>query len=79
MGILMHTAELIALPLSERLLAMETLWESLCQDPVQAQMVPAWHQEELNKRMAALDSGEETSAPWEEAKERIRQRAKQMI
>jgi len=75
----MHTAELIALPLSGRLLAMEALWESLCQDPTQAQMVPAWHQDELNSRLAALDSGEETAAPWGEAKERSRQRAKQMI
>ena len=75
----MQTAELVALPLAERLQAMEALWDSLCRDQPQTPVVPAWHQEELNKRAAALDSGEEVATPWEEAKERIRHRAEQFV
>lgn len=74
----MHTAELVALPLVERLQAMEALWDSLCRDQAQAQVVPTWHEEELSKRVAALDSGEEMTTPWEVAKERIRQRAQEL-
>jgi putative addiction module component (TIGR02574 family) len=75
----MHTAELTSLPLAERLQAMEALWDSLCRDQPQAHVVPAWHEEELVKRVAALDSGQDATTPWEEAKERIRQRAEQMV
>ncbi|MFZ4482222.1 MAG: addiction module protein [Rhodoferax sp.] len=74
----MQTAELVALPLAERLQAMEALWDSLCRDQTQA-VVPAWHEEELNKRVAALDSGEEVATPWETAKERLRQRAERLV
>ena len=75
----MQTAELVALPLAERLQAMEALWDSLCRDATQAQVVPAWHQEELSKRITALDSGKEVTSPWEEVKERIRHRAEQLV
>jgi putative addiction module component (TIGR02574 family) len=73
----MHTAELITLPLVERLQAMEALWDSLCRDQAQFQVVPIWHEDELSKRVAALDRGEERTTPWEVAKERIRQRAQE--
>jgi len=74
----MQTAELAALPLSERLQAMEVLWESLCQEPgqVQTQTLPDWHHQVLNQRLAALDAGVETVTPWNEAKDRIRQRTR---
>jgi len=75
----MQTAELVALPLSERLQAMEDLWVSLCQEPAQMQTVPDWHQKVLSQRMTALEAGVESVAPWEDAKDRIRQRARQMI
>lgn len=75
----MQTAELVALPLAERLQAMEALWDSLCRDQTQAAVVPAGHEEELSKRVAALDSGKEVTTPWEEAEERIRQRAELLV
>lgn len=75
----MHTAELVALPLAERLQAMEALWDSLCRDQSQAHVVPDWHRKELDKRLKALDSGEEGVSSWEEAKERIRHRAEQLV
>ncbi len=71
----MHTAELVALPLAERLQAMEALWDSLCREQPQASVVPAWHEDELGMRMAAIERGEVITVPWEEAKERIRRQA----
>ena len=41
----MHTAELVALPLVERLQAMEALSDSLCRDQTNGQVVPTWHEE----------------------------------
>jgi hypothetical protein len=75
----MQTAELVALPLAERLLAMEVLWDSLCRDSPDSAAIPSWHEEVLGKRLAALESGQEVVSPWIEAKERIRLGAKQMI
>jgi len=75
----MQTAELLALPLAQWLMAMEALWESLCRDPIQSQAIPDWHQTELTRRLAALDSGQEIASPWDDAKERIRHRAKQLV
>ncbi|MDD5030168.1 MAG: addiction module protein [Rhodoferax sp.] len=75
----MQTAELAALPLSERLQAMEILWGTLCQEPEQVQPVPEWHQQVLSQRLAALETGGETVTPWEEAKDRIRQRTRPVI
>jgi hypothetical protein len=40
--------------------------------------VPNWHQDVLSERLAALDAGEAVATPWEEAKERIRDRAKHL-
>jgi putative addiction module component (TIGR02574 family) len=74
----MQTAELVALPLKDRLIAMEALWESLCVDPAQLPSVPNWHQDELMLRVAALDAGEVGVSPWEDAKVRIRDRARAM-
>jgi len=71
----MQTAELVALPLAERLQAMEALWDSLCREQAQTQVIPTWHEPELTKRMEAMDRGEVISTPWEEAKERIRRQA----
>jgi putative addiction module component (TIGR02574 family) len=71
----MQTAELVALPLAERLQAMEALWDSLCREQSQASVVPTWHADELGKRMAAIEKGEVITVPWEEAKERIRRQA----
>ena len=71
----MQTAELVALPLAERLQAMEALWDSLCREQPQAALVPTWHEDELGKRMAAIERGEVKTVPWEEAKERIRRQA----
>ena len=74
----MQTAELVALPLRERLLAMEALWESLCRDPASMQNVPTWHASVLTDSLAALESGRDNPPPWETAKVRIRAQAEHM-
>ncbi len=73
----MQTAELVAMPLADRMQAMEALWDSLCRDTTAMQTIPAWHEEILVERLAAIESGSDSPIPWEEAKMRIRQQAEQ--
>jgi putative addiction module component (TIGR02574 family) len=70
-GIVMQTAELIALPLAERLEAMEALWESLCRDAPDSLLSPAWHADVLDARAKALESGADPTSPWVDVKQRI--------
>jgi putative addiction module component (TIGR02574 family) len=72
---LMLATELITLPLAERLLAMEALWDSLCREPGAPHATPNWHADVLRQRMSALDSGDVAATPWNEAKIRIRDKA----
>ena len=67
----MQTAELIALPLAERLQAMEALWESLCRDAPDGLLAPAWHADVLAARAKALDSGADPTSAWADVKHRI--------
>jgi putative addiction module component (TIGR02574 family) len=67
----MQTADLTALPLAERLQAMEALWESLCRDAPDSVLSPAWHADVLDARAKALDSGAEPTSAWADVKQRI--------
>lgn len=71
----MRATDLVALPLAERLLAMEVLWDSLCREPGAPYATPNWHADILRQRMAAMDGGDAPATPWEEAKIRIRDKA----
>ena len=71
----METADLIALPLAERLRAMEALWDSLCRGTPSEALVPSWHAEALSASANALDGGTETTSSWAGAKKRIRENA----
>lgn len=71
----MLAAELVALPLADRLLAMEALWDSLCREPDSKYPTPDWHADVLHERNTALDTGKESTLPWGEAKARIREKA----
>ena len=67
---------MIALPLNEmtveeKLQAMEMLWENLSQNEDNIPS-PAWHEEVLREREAALERGEDEPEDWEVAKRRIR-------
>jgi putative addiction module component (TIGR02574 family) len=71
----MTTIDISELPVAEKLLLMEKLWGAL---RVQAEsgVVPAWHKDVLAERLRRLDTGNEPTSPWAEAKERIRARIK---
>lgn len=74
----MTQTDLAKMPISEKIQLMESLWESLTNDPVTAEVVPTWHGDVLAKRAVMLDQGQETVSAWGDAKQRIRdQTAKQ--
>ena len=75
----MQTAELVAMPLADRLQAMEALWDSLCRDASAMPTIPAWHEEVLGERLTALETGSDSPIPSEDAKVRIRKQAKQFV
>ncbi|OHC66842.1 MAG: hypothetical protein A2040_13340 [Rhodocyclales bacterium GWA2_65_19] len=64
------------MPVSEKLRLMEALWDSLCAQSGENMELPAWHGDVLEQRLRRLASGEESVAPWNEAKERIRAQIK---
>lgn len=68
----MTTNEIVDMPVSEKLKLMETLWDSLCVQSGGGLESPAWHGVVLEERLRRLISGEDTVAPWPEAKARIR-------
>jgi putative addiction module component (TIGR02574 family) len=74
----MTQTDLAKMPISEKIQLMESLWESLSNDPVATEVVPTWHGDVLAKRAVMLDQGQETVSAWGDAKQRIRdQTAKQ--
>jgi putative addiction module component (TIGR02574 family) len=71
----MTTADIAKLPVAEKLLLMERLWDAL-RAHADSGVVPAWHKDVLAERLRRLDTGSEPTSPWAEAKERIRARIK---
>jgi hypothetical protein len=69
----MNMSELAQLPLADRLQAMEILWTSLAQDPAHDPS-PAWHEEVLSQRLAAIEAGTEPMQDWNSAKHELRAR-----
>jgi putative addiction module component (TIGR02574 family) len=68
--------ERVELPLAELTLAqkldlIEVLWADITSDE-KALESPAWHEDVLRDRQAALDAGKVPIHDWEQAKERIR-------
>ena len=61
---------LTQLPLAERLAAMESLWDSLCQDNA-AELSPPWHAGVLEERLRELENGQHRH--WQAAKNTLRQ------
>jgi putative addiction module component (TIGR02574 family) len=57
----------------ERLELIAQLWDSLS-DLEHELPIPDWHREELDRRLAAADAAPEAAIPWEQVRERLRQR-----
>jgi putative addiction module component (TIGR02574 family) len=51
----MTIAEIKSLPVSERIILMEEIWDSLCHEHEQPES-PMWHQDILNDRLEQLNS-----------------------
>ena len=58
------------LSVSERLDLIEQIWDSL-PDQVDAKEIPAWHLEELTKRLAQAERTPGAGKPWREVLERF--------
>ena len=72
----MSSIDIAAMPVTEKLRLMESLWDSFCLEAKNDVKSPAWHGDVLAGRLRRLDSGEETVTPWNEAKQRIRAQTK---
>lgn len=60
-------SELLTLPPAERLRLVETLWDSLVEDP-QVMTIDDELREELARRLAAYYADPSTARPWAEIK-----------
>ena len=65
--------DLLELSISERILLVESLWESIAIQPEEVPMTGA-QREELDRRLSALQRGELETASWEDVKRRLRSR-----
>ena len=71
----MTTTDIAELPVAEKLLLMEKLWDAL-RVQADSSVTPDWHKDVLAERLRRLDNGSEPVTPWAEAKERIRAQVK---
>jgi hypothetical protein len=62
--------EIHQLPLREKLLVMEAIWEDLSREEQNLE-VPQWHKEVLDERERLLAEGKAHFVDWEEAKRQI--------
>jgi putative addiction module component (TIGR02574 family) len=63
----MTIAEIKSLPVSERIILMEEIWDSLCHEQEQPDS-PLWHQDILNDRLEQLNSKQATLFSLQELK-----------
>ncbi len=59
------------MPIEEKIMLMESLWESLIEDSEQIP-IPKWHEDVVKGRDASYIKGTEKLINWNEAKKRIR-------
>jgi putative addiction module component (TIGR02574 family) len=64
------TTTIKQLPVSERLSAIEDIWDSIASDAEQLDM-PQWHREVLRKRLAAYRANPTEGDSWSEVRQRI--------
>lgn len=57
--------------ISDKLQAMELLWDELCQTPEKVPS-PGWHEEILLEREKGVEQGTTKFSKWASAKEKIR-------
>jgi len=69
-------AELLRTPLTveQRLELIGELWDSI-PDSLDELPIPEWHQQELERRLAAADTDPDAAIPWEQVKRRLREKS----
>jgi len=65
--------DLLDLSVSERMILVEDIWDSIASVP-EALSLTEKQREELNRRLQAYHDNPEAGSPWEEVKARIAQR-----
>ena len=58
----------------EKLNLIGLLWDSLSDSPGSLPM-PEWHEHELDLRIAAADANPSAAVPWDDVKNRLRERS----
>ena len=67
-------AEVLALPVAERLKLVETIWDSIAEIPEALELTKA-QEAELDRRLDAYRKDPNAGSPWPEVKARILKRA----
>jgi len=67
-------ADLLELPVAERLRIVELLWDSIAAVP-EAVPIPNELKVELNRRLAEFEADPAAGSPWDEVRSRILRRA----
>jgi putative addiction module component (TIGR02574 family) len=67
-------AEVLALPVAERLKLVETIWESIAEIPEALQLTQG-QEAELDRRLDAYRKDPTAGSPWPEVKARILKQA----
>ncbi len=67
----MQTLQLNQMPISEKFLMMERLWEDLSQEASNNGFTPKWHVEVLNERERRVKSGESNFSSLSDVKNRL--------
>ncbi|MDI6792429.1 MAG: addiction module protein [bacterium] len=64
----MLTAEIKEMPVNERIILMEEIWDSLCHEGKEIES-PAWHKEILDERVNLINSGKANFISIQELKD----------
>lgn len=65
-----HISDILELSVSERILAVEDIWDSIAEVPDSISLSKA-QRKELDKRLEAYRKNPDAGSPWEEVKARI--------
>lgn len=63
----MFTAKIEEMPVNERIILMEDIWDSLCHEKKEIES-PSWHKEILDERVSLINSGKASFMSIQELK-----------
>ncbi|TAN68029.1 MAG: addiction module component CHP02574 family protein [Methylobacter sp.] len=65
----MHITEIKSLPIEQRMLLMEQIWDTLCYENEEIKS-PSWHEDIINDRMQLVNSGKAKFISIQELKDK---------